>query len=72
MSDIQYVNVLLGTFLLAPCSEVYVYDRDHLLSLRFLKECLEPPKDLFFPGAIDLVRRTEGDVAGPKRGRRYP
>ena len=62
----------LALFSSASCSEVYVYDRDYLLSLRFLKECLEPPKDLFFPGAIDLVRRTKGDVADPKRGRRYP
>ena len=41
------------------------YDRDHLLSLRFLKECMEPPEGLFLPGALSLVRKTGGDIPGP-------
>ena len=44
------------------------YNRDHLLSLRYLKECLEPPEGLFYPGAIDLVRKTGGDATGPMSG----
>ena len=40
----------------------------HLLSLRFLKECLEPPEDLLLPGAIGLVRKTGGDATGPMSG----
>ena len=44
------------------------YNREHLLSLRFLKECLEPPEDLFLPGAINLVRKTGGDATGPMSG----
>ena len=40
------------------------YSRDHLLSLRFLKECLEPPEGLFLnPGAIALVKRVGGDLS---------
>ena len=56
----------------SSCSEAhrYKYGREHLLSLRFLRECMEPPNEgLFFPGAIDLVRaELSRDAAGPKRG----
>ena len=54
----------------SPCLELHrlTYDREYLLSLRFLRVCMEPPEDLFFPGAIDLVRAEHDDAAGPKRG----
>ena len=44
------------------------YNREHLLSFRFLKECQEPPEGLFLPGAIGLVRKTGGDATGPMIG----
>ena len=44
------------------------YNREHLLSFRFLKECMEPPEGLFLPGAIGLVRKTGGDAMGPMSG----
>ena len=43
-----------------------MYSRDQLLSLRFLKECLEPRAGLFFnPGTICLVKRVGGGLPGP-------
>ena len=44
------------------------YNREHLLSLRFLKECMEPPEGLFLPGTIGLVRKTGPDAPGPMGG----
>ena len=50
-----------------------MYSRDQLLSLRFLKECLEPPEGLFLnPGAIGLVKRVGGDLPGPMGGGVHP
>ena len=51
-------------FYFAPCLDVHRYSREHLLSLRYLKECLEIPEGLFFPGAIELVRKRADTTDG--------
>ena len=45
------------------------YDREYLLSFRFLKECKEPPKELMFSDntLLELIRRSKHDDPSLRR-----